>query len=398
MKINQALTHISNPKADPQNHYSEAMQAIITVADAEAACSDFQLWPKYCPTPLVELGGLAKHCAVGKISYKDESQRFGLKSFKALGGAYAVAKQLISHIESRTGQQVGVAELFDGAFSEIIGEVTITTATDGNHGRSVSWGCEMFGCTCVIYIHADVSVGREQNMKELGAQVIRIDGNYDDSVKQAASEAAENNWIVVSDNSYAGYMDIPKDVMRGYSVMLKETVEQLQGEIPTHVFVQGGCGGLAATVCGYFWDLWQANRPRIVIVEPEQANCLQLSCAHNELQVVDGKLDTLMAGLACGEVSLLAWEILETGCDDFTTVSEALVPKSMRVLAAGQAGDPQIEAGESAVAGVAALLATAGDEAARSCLGLNTNSHVLFFGTEGATDLELYRQLIGESD
>ena len=216
----------------------------------------------------------------------------------------------------------------------------------------------MFGCGCVIYIHSDVSIGRENSMLKLGAEVVRIDGNYDDSVKETAVVAQANGWIIVSDNSYEGYLEIPKDVMLGYSVMLKEIVDQLDGSIPTHIFIQGGCGGLASTVCGYFWNVWGGNRPRLVIIEPEQANCLQLSAQKGDLVVVDGKLDTLMAGLACGEVSLLAWDILETGTDDFTTVNESLVPVSMKLLAEGYGSDPKIEAGESAVAGIAGLLGT----------------------------------------
>lgn len=389
------LTHVHNPKANANNAYTDAMRAIINVQDGDNAQADIKHWQNYQPTPLVDLSGLAKHCNVGKIDYKDESQRFELKSFKALGGSYAVAKQLLKHIEKTEGVKADVADLFSGKYADRVAEVTIATATDGNHGRSVAWGCQMFGCRCIIYIHADVSVGREQNMAELGAEVNRISGNYDDSVKEADQAAKANGWIVVSDNSYPGYMDIPKDVMRGYSVMLKEAAEQLNGDIPTHIFIQGGCGGLASTVGGYYWDLWGEKRPRLVIVEPEQANCLQLSCMRDELAVVDGKLETLMAGLACGEVSLLAWEVLDTGCDDFTTVSESLVPTAMQVLAKGQYGDTPVEAGESAVAGVSALLGTVGDETMREKLGLTADSHILVFGTEGATDPELYQQLVG---
>jgi len=233
-------------------------------------------------------------------------------------------------------------------------------------------------------------------MADLGAKVIRVSGNYDDSVREVAAAAAENEWIVVSDNSYPGYVEIPKDVAAGYTVMLSETVDQLGGHIPTHIFIQGGCGGLAATVCGYFWERWGEKRPRLIIVEPEQANCLQKSAMAGEMVIVDGKLETLMAGLACGEVSLLAWQILETGADDFLTLPEQVVPVTMRLLAKGRGSDPAIEAGESAVAGAGVLLAVSDDQEARAALGLSAESSVLVFGTEGATDARLYAELIGD--
>lgn len=399
MKTNQLLSYYQNPRAHIDNEYTEKMRRIISTEYADEAEIDLQMWPGYKPTRLLTLSGLARKCGIEQIYYKDESQRFGLKSFKALGGAYAVAQQLLKHIKKTESDTVTIADLFSGKYKARVAEVTIITATDGNHGRSVAWGAQMFGCRCVIYIHADVSAGREKSMSELGAKVIRIAGNYDDSIKEVDRVSKENGWTIVSDNSYPGYVDIPKDVMRGYSVMLKETVTQLkmiESDIPTHIFIQGGCGGLAAAVCGYFWDLWGKDRPRIVIVEPEQANCLQLSAKNpsGEPVVVDGKLETLMAGLACGEVSLLAWEILQTGCDDFTTVNESLVPMAMKILAKGESGDVPVEAGESAVPGIAALLATINNQSIRDNLGLSPASRVLIFGTEGATDLEVYQQLI----
>lgn len=388
------MTHFSNDKADPKNIYTEQMKSILKKESAEQAVQHIQHWPNYQHTPLHQLNGLANHLNIGMLYYKNESNRFELKSFKSLGGSYAVAMQLQHYIAQQTGKKITIPELFSGQYASVVQGVTVATATDGNHGKSVAWGARMFGCACEIYIHADVSAGREQSMKDLGATVTRMDGNYDDSVKEVAEKANKEGWIIVSDNSYEGYMEIPKDVMLGYSVMMQEIVEQLEGDIPTHVFIQGGCGGLASTVCGYFWDVWGGLRPRMVIVEPEQANCLQLSAVNKTLTVVDGKLETYMAGLACGEVSLLAWEILEAGTDDFMTINESLIPKSMKMLAEGLGNDPKIEAGESAVAGVAGLMATLNDANARARLGLTERSRVLVIGTEGATDPELYHALI----
>jgi diaminopropionate ammonia-lyase len=334
---------------------------------------------------------LAQASRVSQILYKDESQRFGLKSFKALGGAYAVARQLQAAIYERCAEKASIDDLLSKRYQSIIDEIVISCATDGNHGRSVAWGCQMFGCRCIIYIHRDVSVGRQQAMQAFGAEVIRIDGNYDASVRQADSEASLHNRIIVSDTSYPGYMEIPKDVAIGYTVMLAEAVEQMQGSIPTHVFIQAGVGGLAAAVCAYFWELWAEQRPRFIIVEPEQANCLQQSARAGKAVAVEGDLDTLMAGLSCGEVSTLAWEILKPGANDFMTVSEDAVAPCMRLLANG---DPAIEAGESAVAGIAALIAARDDAEMSTILDLDESSRIFVIGTEGATDPELYQQLI----
>lgn len=389
------LSHLRNGRSSPENTYSDVMREIVSLESSRLALAGISSWPGYSVSPLHLLPGFAEKCNVRQVFYKDESLRFGLKSFKALGGSYAVAQQLIREIRDVTGDTPTMDELFRKKYSEIVSELTVATATDGNHGRSVAWGAQLFGCACVIYIHADVSVSREKSMADLGADVIRVSGNYDDSVREVAAAAATNDWIVISDNSYPGYLDIPKDVMAGYTVMLSETLDQLAGEIPTHIFIQGGCGGFAASVCGYFWERWGKQRPRLIIVEPEQANCLQRSAMAGKLAVVDGKLETLMAGLACGEVSLLAWEILKTGADDFLTLPEQMVPVCMRVLAKGVGSDPALEAGESAVAGIGALLATSDDESARAALDLTSESSVLVFGTEGATDAELYKKLIG---
>jgi diaminopropionate ammonia-lyase len=255
----------------------------------------------------------------------------------------------------------------------------------------------MFGCQCVIYIHRDVSAGRKQAIEAFGASVIRVAGNYDHSVKQADAVAGLHGRIIVSDTSYEGYMDIPKDVAIGYTILLSESVEQMGSEIPTHVFIQGGVGGLPSAVCAYFWELWGVQRPRFIVVEPENANCLQASARAGSRITIEGDLDTLMAGLACGEVSVLAWEILSIGANDFMTVSEESVPLTMKLLAQGFDGDPAIEAGESAVAGLAALITARHSQQVSELLGLDESSRIYILGTEGATDPELYAQLIADS-
>lgn len=395
LKKNRRLTHFANPEAHRENQYSDAQRDVLSVEKSVDVIENIKTWPAYSTTPLHSLSDMAADAGLAAIWYKDESERFGLKSFKALGGAYAVACQLQNLLEQRLGKRPSIADLLEGRLKEDVAEIVVTCATDGNHGRSVAWGAQMFGCGCIIYIHRDVSEGRKVAMEAFDAEVIRITGNYDESVRQAGADAKAHGRIIVSDTSYEGYMEVPKDVALGYTVMLAETVEQLDGEIPTHVFVQGGVGGLASAVAGYFWDLWGDRRPRFVVVEPEQANCLQLSAKAGEPVVVKGDLDTLMAGLACGEVSLLAWQILSNGADDFMTLSEDAIADTMSLLAKGYKGDPAIEAGESAVPGLAAAINARAQDTFAKALNLDAQSKVLVIGTEGATDPELYQQLVG---
>jgi diaminopropionate ammonia-lyase len=374
--------------------FPERLKAITSLEKSQVAIDVISHWPGYIATPLYSLDALAKDIGVARIWYKDESQRFHLKSFKALGGAYAVARQLQAKVAEVAGEVPSMQDILDQKFSDIVHQVVISCATDGNHGRSVAWGCQMFGCQCVIFIPREVSEGRKQAIEAFGAKVIRIAGNYDESVKQADNEARQLGRIIVSDTSYEGHLEIPKDVALGYTVLLSESIAQIGDDIPTHVFIQGGVGGLASAVCAYFWELWGEQRPRFIVVEPEKANCLQESARAGSPVVVEGDHDTLMAGLACGEVSLLAWEILSIGVDDFLTVNEAAVPLTMRLLARGFDGDPAIEAGESAVAGLAALISARNNPQDSKQLDLDESSRIYLLGTEGATDPELYKRLI----
>ena len=385
------IDHFHNAKADAKLAYGAKRQEMLSVSKGNQALDTISSWPKYQVTDLHKLKGMAEQANIDQIYYKDESKRFDLKSFKALGGAYAVTRFLQQYLEELNGEQPTMTQLLSGQFKEQLKDVVVSCATDGNHGRSVAWGSQMFGCQCIIYMHRDVSAGRQTAVEAYAATVIRIAGNYDESVRQAAVDAELHGRVIISDTSYEGYTEVPANVALGYTVMLSETVEQLNGVIPTHVFIQAGVGGLAAAVCGYFWDLWAEQRPRFVVVEPEAANCLQESAKAGKLQAVEGDLDTLMAGLACGEVSHIAWDILDQGADDFVTLSEDAVAPCMQAL---EQHSPSIEAGESAVAGLAACLIGAQNIQWRSDLGLNEHSNVLVLGTEGATDPELYQQLV----
>jgi len=267
------LQCFQNPAVQPAARYSPQQQEILGGAAFVTARDEITRWPGYAATPLCDLSGLARAAGVAAIRYKDESERFGLSSFKALGGAYAVSRLLIREISSRLQiSNVTVDDLLSGRYGEITKSITVTCATDGNHGRSVAWGAQRFGCNCIIYIHATVSNGRKEAIAAYGAEVIRTAGNYDDSVRQAAEDAAREARFVVSDTSYEGYMDVPKDVMQGYAVMADEALQQLgPAQLPTHVFLQGGVGGLAAAVCAHFWEQLGLERPRFIVVEPDKA-------------------------------------------------------------------------------------------------------------------------------
>jgi diaminopropionate ammonia-lyase len=342
------------------------------------------------------LDHIAKEIGVGKIWYKDEGSRFGLKSFKALGGAYAIQQLLRNHLQDQLGVLPSAVELLEGRFRKQTANLTVTCATDGNHGRSVAWGANLFGCRAVIYIHEHVSEARAQAIKEFGAQIVRCNGTYDDSVRQAAADAALRGWLVVSDTSYEGYRDVPRDVMQGYTVLVDEALAEIgdQREI-THTFVQAGVGGFAAAVCGHLWETFEDKRPRFVVVEPEQAACIFESIKAEHPVAFGGTLETIMAGLACGEPSLLAWDILAEGADDALTITDAQAADCMRRLARGSGGDPKVVAGESAVAGLAGLIASAVDTDLRQALCLDHSSNVLVFGTEADTDPAAYLAIVG---
>jgi len=390
---------LDNPRVRHGRTPGARQEAVLSRNGFARAREVITRWPGYAPTPLVGLRGLARAMDVARLWYKDEGGRFGLGSFKALGGAYAVAELILRRVaEQRPGEEPSIEALLDGRYRDVAERLVVACATDGNHGRSVAWGARLFGCRAVIYIHATVSEGRKQAIEAYGAEVRRVAGNYDDSVRQAAADAAAEGWTVVSDTSWPGYTEIPKDVMQGYGVMAMEALDQLPPEErPTHVFVQGGVGGLAAAACMQTWWRYGDERPRLVVVEPETAACLLASARAGGPAAIEGDLETVMAGLSCGEPSLIAWEILDEGADVFMTVPDHAAMATMRLLADGVDGDPPLVAGESAVAGLAGALALAAASELRNRLGLTHASRVLVFGTEGATDPELYERIVGRS-
>ena len=390
---------IRNPAAAPAvEPYGAARSAVLNHSGFRAAFAEVSSWPGYAPTPLVQLPALARTLGLGAIHYKDERGRFGLRSFKALGGAYAVANVLRGKVAEATARaDIGSRDLLSGKFADVVGEATVTCATDGNHGRSVAWGAQLFGCRCVIFVHEHVSQGRRDAIAHYGAEVREVKGNYDDAVRHAAATAAANGWTVVSDTSYPGYRDIPLDVMHGYGVMAAEIAQAFGEEPPTHVFAQAGVGALAAAICASFWLHWEARRPSFIVVEPTSADCVTQSLAAGHPVVVGGSLDTVMAGLACGEVSELAWEILHHGANAAVAVDDAYALEAMRTLAFPATGEPAIVTGETGGTGLAALLAARDHPQVRETLQLTDRSTVLLLGSEGDTDPRIYLEVVGRT-
>ena len=353
---------------------------VLPSAGFRRAKAEISGWEGYAPTPLRDLPTWAASAGVASIRLKDEASRFGLGSFKALGGAYAVAN-LLRDALSRMGVAPSAtsAELAGGRYRIATQAIVVTCATDGNHGRSVAWGASRFGCRCVIFVHKTVSQKRADAIAAFGAEIRRVQGTYDDAVRAAARQAEAGGWLLASDTSWPGYIEVPRDIMQGYRIMADEAADQWVGAPPTHVFVQGGVGGVAAAVSAHM-RLRFNPVPKLIVVEPDRAACLLASAESGTLTAIAGDLDTAMAGLACGEPSLLAWEELSRSAMAFLAI-----PDESAVEAVQRLSEEDIEAGESGVAGLAGMILSAKDSRSRSILRLTPESRVLLFNTEGAT-------------
>lgn len=368
---------------------SDAERAYVGKDAPQQVRPFLSLWDKVEETPLVPLPGIAEEIGVRSVLIKDEGRRLDQGSFKSLGGAYAVMVLFKRLLEQHLGQEVRVVQLLSLTARELARTVTVCCATDGNHGKSVAAGARLLGCHSVIFIHAGVTRSRAD---ALGAdEIVRVEGNYDDSVSEAERVARERGWLLVSDTSWPGYEEIPGLVAQGYTILIEEALRQA-GELPTHVFLQAGVGGFASSMAGYLTDLLGADRPKLVIVEPERAACVYASAQAGELVTVVPTEPTIMAMLECYTPSLIAWRVLEKTAHGFLTVSEDMAKDAMRRLAA--CADP-IVAGESGAAGFAGLLAAAADAQTRSILGLGSDSRVLLINTETATDPVSYKNIVG---
>jgi len=371
----------STPKA------LESVRKILSENGFKEAFDTISSWTGYASTPIYNLCHLADDLGLGEIYYKDEGSRFSLKSFKALGGAYAVKKA----IDINIGRLPSLGHISADLLNRVKA-FTVASATDGNHGRSVAWGAKMFGCSCVIFIHEKVSEYREEQLKNLGAKVVRKGKNYDESVRIAQEVSSLNNWQVISDTSYEGYLDIPKYVMHGYEVMAHEAIK-LQNMSPTHVFLQTGVGSMAAGVAA---NLYRGMRtpPKIILVDPQKADCWVKSIQKGKPVRAKGDLDTFMAGLACGEVSVLAWEILQNIAEAAISISDKNAAEMMRYLFMPPNEQTKVVAGESAVGGLVGLVASMNNNRLKKNLKLTRNSKILVFGTESDTDPEIFDSVI----
>lgn len=350
-------------------------------------------------TPLRRLAHLARRLGIGALHAKDEGFRLGLESFKALGGSFAVARLVQDWAAAALARDVAPSELTSPEVRRIAAEHTVACATDGNHGRSVAAGARLLGCRAVIFVHPHVNAERLDAMRAFGATIEVVDGTYDDAVAACARVAAARGWDIVSDTAWPGYETVPGHVMQGYTVMIDEALAALeeQGERLTHVFVQGGVGGLAAAVAGHIQLRYGADRPRIVVVEPERANCLLQSAQAGKPVQIQAGAPTVMGMLECYQPSLLAWRVLERAADAFMDVPDEAAIATMRTLATPDGDDPAIVAGESGGAGLAGLIRAAGDPRMRADLGLDERASVLVIISEGATAPKRYAELVGRT-
>ena len=387
-----------NPRATRADYPAE-LSAIMNIAQAHQSRQWLSSWRGiHRPaTPLYDLPDAAARCQVGRLCLKDESVRSPLGSFKALGAPIALVRQIL-----RLHPDFEPAAILTGRYAEALRGYTVISATDGNHGRGLAAAAQDAGCRCVIVLHAHVSPEREQAIAAYGADIVRIAGNYDESVQEAARLAAAHGWQVIADTSYDGYEDIPRDVMQGYGAIAEEIVEQTSAQRGragafTHVFLQGGVGGMAAGLASYFWEYHGAQRPCFISVEPAQADCLLQSAIQGRPAKATGTVDSVMAGLACGETSPLAWRFLQPCVDVFMTIEDEQAIEAMRTLAQGSERDTPIVAGESGVAGLAALEWLRSDPQRSEQVGLTAESRVLIISTEGATAPREYTRLVGQS-
>ena len=355
-----------------KNHKFNKNEILSTLnkSEIDEAYKVISGWKNYNPTPLILLNKLSNDLNLKNIFYKDESKRFDLKSFKALGGAYAVEK--ISN-----GKK----------------DIVISTATAGNHGRSVAWGSKKLGLRCKIFISENVSDARGKAMEKLGAEVIKVKGNYENSLNECIKQSNKNNWQIVQDVAWENYMQVPKYTMAGYAVMMKEIVDQIDNNKITHVFLQAGVGGMAGGMIAGIARYLQ-NIPTVIIVEPDSAACVMASIKAERIKKINIEKESLMGGMSCGEVSLVPWEILKNSIKYCVSLPDDNIGHAMKFLRNGNFSENKIIAGENAVPGVISLVASCKNDKAKKDLSLDENSNVLLIGCEGDTDEVMYNKLI----
>ncbi len=355
-------------------------------------------FPVYKETPLRSLKQLAGKTGVGDIYVKDESYRFGLNAFKVLGGSYAIGSYIAKKLGLST-QELTYQNIVSEETRTRLGDITFISATDGNHGRGVAWTANQLKQNSVIYMPKGSAKERLLNIRAEGAKAEITDLNYDDAVRLASEHAQEKGWVLVQDTSWSGYEEIPTYIMQGYTTMAYEAQEQLMGKKPTHVFLQAGVGSFATAVTGFFSDLYGEERPIITIVEPNEAACIfkTMKAADGKIHPVTGDMNTIMAGLACGEPVTVGIDILRHYADHYISCPDYVAAQGMRVLSSPLPGDDRIIAGESGAAGfglVYEILTEPSLSELKDKLQIDASSVLLFFNTEGDTDQENYRKIV----
>ncbi len=345
----------------------------LPVEEIDNAYTSISKWEGYLPTPLISLNKLSNELNLNKIFYKDEHERFNLKSFKALGGAYAIEKVTKGNKD-----------------------IVVATATAGNHGRSVAWGAKRLGLKCKIFISEFVSDERGDAMSKLGADVIKVKGNYEKSLIECIRQSTKNNWQIVQDVAWKDYMIVPKYTMAGYTVMMKEIADQINNEKISHIILQAGVGGMAAAMVAGI-ARYLEYIPTIIIVEPDSAACVMESIKTGKIEKIDIKRESLMGGMSCGEVSLVPWEILKNSVKHCISLPDDDIAKTMKLLGNSSFSDEKIIAGENSAPGVIGLITCCDDEKIRDNLKLNEKSNILVFGCEGDTDQKMYQKLISQN-
>lgn len=354
-------------------------------------------FPMYEKTPLTELRRTAEVLGLGTVYIKDESYRFGLNAFKVLGGSYAIGNYLAKRL-GRNIEEMSYKELTSDETKKALGDITFVTATDGNHGRGVAWTANQLRQKAVVYMPKGSAKERLDNILAEGADASITDLNYDEAVRLANRQAEEKGWVMVQDTAWEGYEDIPEWIMQGYGTMGYEAYTQLPAK-PTHIFLQAGVGSMAGAVTGFFTSVYGEERPVITIVEPNRADCLYRTAeaADGKLHFVTGEMNTIMAGLACGEPCSIGWNVLREHADYFISCPDYMAAQGMRILGNPAAGDPRVISGESGAAAFGCVTEIMRDPKyadIREKLGLNQDSRVLFFNTEGDTDQENYRSIV----
>ncbi len=346
--------------------------SILSKNEIDNAYKVISRWENYSSTPLENLNKLSNELCIKNIFYKDESKRFNLKSFKALGGAYAVEK-----------------------ISKDKKNIIVSTATAGNHGRSVAWGAKRLGLKCKIFISEFVSESRAEAMRGFGAEVFRVEGNYDNSLKECIKQSKKNGWEIIQDVAWKGYELVPKLTMAGYAVMMKEISDQINKNKISHIFLQAGVGGMAAAMiagCARYLEYI----PKIIIVEPESAECVLKAVEKNSIVTLDIKKESLMGGMSCGEVSTVPWKIINNNCNFCMSIPDDKISDTIKLLANSSFGENKLIGGECATPGIISLIACFNNIKLKEKLSLDKNSQVLLLGCEGNVDENLYQKLLNE--